>query len=83
MTLNQQKRALEKIPQENFSEYVKTLNLPYQQFFFADKDDLALITSKHQEILTHLHQKSQKYKTMIELIRNSSHIVLFGTHPTE
>ncbi|MHA2327808.1 MAG: winged helix-turn-helix domain-containing protein [Candidatus Hodarchaeales archaeon] len=83
MVLNQQARLLEKMPESNFAEFMETLNLPYQQFFFATKDTLPIINSNHQEIHTQLHQKSKKYDTMIELIKNSSHVALFGAYALE
>lgn len=83
MILNQQVRLLKKIPEAKFAEFMKTLNLPYQQFFFATKDTLPIINSSHQEIATQIHQKSKKYATMIDLIKNSSHIAIFGTYRLE
>ena len=62
---------------------MKTLNLPYQQFFFVTKDTLPIINSSHQEITTQIHQKSKNHATMIDLIKNSSHIAIFGTYTLE
>ncbi|MHA2347891.1 MAG: hypothetical protein ACXACP_14310, partial [Candidatus Hodarchaeales archaeon] len=83
MTLNQRARILENIPESQFAEHVKTLNLPYQQIFFAPKDTLPIINSKHQEFMTQLQQKTKKYETMIDIIKNSSHIALFGAYSVE
>ncbi|MHA1992279.1 MAG: hypothetical protein ACW98A_15005, partial [Candidatus Hodarchaeales archaeon] len=76
-------RILEKIPESEFSEHVKALNLPYQQIFFVPKEALPIINSKHQEFMTQLQQKTKKYETMIDLTKNSSHIALFGAYTVE
>ncbi|MFW9997420.1 MAG: hypothetical protein ACFFD4_35580, partial [Candidatus Odinarchaeota archaeon] len=81
--LTQQARLLEKIPENEFSEYINKLDLPYQQFFFADRETLPLIKNKHQETSDQIYQKHRKYKTMVELIKNSTHITIFGTYLME
>ncbi len=76
--LTQQLRSLEKIPENKFEEYISTLNIPYQQFFFIDKASLSAVNSKHKEIMELLFRSHEKHNTMIDIIRNSTHLAIFG-----
>ena len=48
--LTQQLRSLENIPENEFDEYITSLNIPYQQSFFIDKESLSTVNSKHKEV---------------------------------
>ncbi|MFX1506573.1 MAG: winged helix-turn-helix transcriptional regulator [Promethearchaeota archaeon] len=76
--LTQHLRSLEKIPEHQFNDYINNLNIPYQQIFFIDKESLSKVNSKHKEVKDSLFQSHEKYKTMIDIIRNSSHFAIFG-----
>ena len=80
MILNQQARLLEKMSEANYIETMKTSNLPYQQLFFVTKDTLPIISNSHQEITTQIHQKSEHHASMIDLIKDSSHLAIFGAY---
>lgn len=80
MILNQQARLLEKIPEATFTETMETLNLPYQQFFFVTKDTLPIINSSHQEVMNQIHEKSKNHAKMIDLIKDASHVAIFGAY---
>lgn len=76
--LTQQLRSLEKIPENEFDDYISSLNIPYQQFFFIDKESLPTVNSKHKEIQDLLFKSHEKHETMIDIIRNSTHLAIFG-----
>ena len=80
MVLNQQARVLEKMPETKFKEKMKTSNLPYQQLFFVTKDTLPIINKSHQEVMTQIHQKSMNHASMVDLIKDSSHVAIFGAY---
>jgi hypothetical protein len=76
--LTQHLRSLEKIPENQFNDYINTLNIPYQQIFFIDKESLSTVNSKHKEVKDSLFQTHEKYNTMVDIIRNSTHFAIFG-----
>jgi len=81
--LTQQLRSLEKIPDNEFEDYINTINIPYQQLFFIDKESLPTINSKHEEIKGLLFKSHEKNKTMVDIIRNSTHLAIFGAFPMD
>jgi len=81
--LKQQARVLEKIPEKEFDDYMNSLGLPHQQFFFVDKETLPVIRDNHQATHDQIHGKQKKHESMIELIRKSTHIALFGAYPLD
>ena len=83
MVLNQQARLLEKISEVKFKELMKTLNLPHQQLFFVTKDTLPIINKSHQEVMTQIYQKSMGLTGMVDLIKDSSHVAIFGAYPLD
>ena len=76
--LTQHLRSLEKVPEHQFNDHINTLNIPFQQIFFIDKESLSIVNSKHKEIKDSLFQAHEKNKTMVDIIRNSSHFAIFG-----
>ena len=76
--LTQQLRSLEKIPEHQFNDYINTLNIPYQQIFFFDTESLSTLNSKHREVKDSLFKSHEKNKTMLDIIRNSTHFAIFG-----
>ncbi|MFX1517766.1 MAG: hypothetical protein ACFFC6_15795, partial [Promethearchaeota archaeon] len=83
MVLNQQARLLEKMSEVKFKELMKTSNLPYQQLFFVTKDTLPIINKSHQEVMTQIYQKSMSFTSMVDLIKDSSHVAIFGAFPLD
>ena len=78
--LTQQLRSLENIPENEFDEYITSLNIPYQQSFFIDKESLSTVNSKHKEVKDLLFKSHEKHSTMIDIIRNSTHSAIFGAY---
>ena len=78
--LTQQQRSLENIPENEFDDYITSLNIPYQQFFFIDRDSLSTVNSKHKEVKDLLFKSHEKHSTMIDIIKNSSHSAIFGAY---
>ena len=78
--LTQQLRSLEKIPERDFNEYITSLNLPDQQFFFIDKASLSTVNSKHKEVKDLLFKSHEEQATMIDIIKNSTHSAIFGVY---
>ncbi len=76
--LTQQLRSLEKIPENEFDDHISSLNIPYQQFFFIDEDSLSAVNSKHKEIKDLLFKSHERHETMVDIIRNSTHLAIFG-----
>ncbi len=76
--LTQQLRLLEKIPENEFDDYISSLNIPYQQFFFINKESLSTVNSKHKEIKDLLFKSHERHETMVDIIRNSTHLAIFG-----
>ena len=81
--LTQQLRSLEKIPENEFNDYISRVNIPYQQFFFIDKESLPVVNSRHNEIKNLLFKSHEKHKTMVDIIRNSTHLAIFGAFSME
>lgn len=78
--LTQQLRSLEKIPENEFENYITSLKIPFQQIFFIDKESLPEVNSKHKEISELLFKSHEKNTTMVDIIRNSTHSAIFGAY---
>ncbi|MFX0015097.1 MAG: hypothetical protein ACFFB2_08240 [Promethearchaeota archaeon] len=76
--MTQQLRSLEKIPADEFDDHIHSLNIPYQQFSFIDKDSLSAFNSKYKEIKDLLFKSHEKHETIEDIIRNSIHLAIFG-----
>ena len=80
MMLEQQVRVLEQVPEKSFTDLMKSQNLPFQQIFFVNDDTSAYINEKHNEISTTLFREYKKYGDMIEIIKNTNRVAIFGTY---
>ncbi|MHA1450478.1 MAG: hypothetical protein ACTSP4_13790 [Candidatus Hodarchaeales archaeon] len=80
MVLKRQARLVEKIPGQEYGSYIKSLDLPFQQFFFLDDESLPVLKENHGEMKSVIHSYNQKYSSMVELMGKSSHIAIYGIY---
>ena len=79
--LNQQARILESIPDSELDEYVKTIGLPEELFFCVDREDIPIILSKNEEIFKEVEKRRKQPHSVLDIIRDSSHVTFFGAYP--
>ena len=79
--LYQQARILENIPDSRVDQYVKSIGLPEELFFCVDQEDVPIVLSKNQEIFKEVEKKRKTPHSVLDIIRDSSHVTFFGAYP--